>query len=352
MMVGMILLLGAAGGYVYWRGQPVPAVTNAAADVMTVSVISPQEQTLDRNIHVSGVIVAREDVVVTAEISAVRITDVLVDEGEWVKKGQPLARLDSSSLQNQLAQLDAQYKEARDNFRRVDAIRQSGAISPSEIDQKRAAFDAAKALREDALLKLKHATLDAPASGLVYERDARIGAQVGGNEPLFRIAQDGHTELEASASEADAALLKTGQSVRVTMPGQTQSVAGTIRLLSPRVDNATRTAKLRVALPEQTAIPIGSFAEAEILTGQSTGLVLPQTAISLDQGTAAVWIVDEASKVHAHPVTVIYRDGDRVMVDQVSLTGSEKIVAKAAAFMHEGDNVAIAPAAKATETTP
>ena len=342
----LLLLVAAIAGaaYHYWP-QPVTQKVFDASAVMTVTTVSPLDKTIDQNIHASGVVTAREDVVVTTELTGVRITEVLADEGSWVKQGQPLARLDTSALKNQLAQRDAEFAQAERNFRRTEAVKKSGAISASDVDSKRAAYESAKAQHDTATLDLKRATLVAPTSGLVFARAAHIGALIGSNDPLFHIAQDGKVELEADIAEDDLSALSVGQSVNISVSGGKSVVEGKIRLISPHVDDATRTAKLRIAFTKSVPIPIGTFAEAAIATRAVHGLMIPQTALVLDNGQPLVWTVDAQSNVHPLPVKPSYRADGMVMVSGEGLSPATNIIAKAGPFLRDGDHVALsAPA--------
>ena len=244
-----------------------------------------------------------------------------------------------ASLKNQLAQLDAHYVEAERNYRRVEKIKHSGAISMSEVDQRRAAFDAAKAERENAVLSITRATLVAPVSGLVYQRAVNIGTLVGSGDALFRIAQAGQIELVAEVAEADLGTLKAGQSAHVHVAGRSDAVEGKIRLVSPRIDEATRTAALRISLPNKPALAIGTFADAEVDVHRQSGLALPQTAITLVAGKPMVWLVDASNMVHARPIETGLRAGGLVLVMSEGLGADVTVVAKAGAFLREGDAI-------------
>ena len=344
-------LVAVAGGIAYWQmnGQNVAAPADTQS-VMTVSVATPQQTTLSQKVHASGLVVAREEVVVTAEISGVRILGILADEGKWVKQGQPLAELDGASAKNQLAQLDSQFKQAEQNYKRIDKIKKTGAVALSDVEEKRSLYEAAKAQRDDALLKVRLATLTAPAAGLIYERTANIGGLVGGNEPLFRIARDGAIELETLIPESDMAGLKVGGETAVTIPGRAAPITGRIRLISPRVDNATRSTRLRISLPKDASIAIGTFAEVAIAGHGTSGLVLPNTAVNLEDGKTVVWVVGPEHTVEPLPVTVSLRDGNLVMVAADGLTPATQVVAKAGPFLHAGDHVTLATETPAEET--
>lgn len=337
----IIIAVLAIGLYMLLHSAPAKK-TKAPSTAMVISVVTPQRQTLQHNVMASGLVVPREDVVVTTELTGVRVHNVFADEGRWVKKGDRLALLDPKNLTYQFDQLEAQYQEAKRDFERVDAIKDTGAISLETVTQKRSAYESAKAQRDNARLNVNRTLVRAPSGGVIYERQARIGGLVDANTPLYRIALNGDIELEAMVSESNLPQLQTGQPARVIVTGRSEPVKGTIRLISPRIDNDTRTAKLRITLPKDETIPIGAFAEATMIVGKQEGLAVPQTAVMTTGDANSVWIVNDKNKVHSIPITVTLRADGLALIEGDSITETARIVAKAGPFLTEGETVEIA----------
>lgn len=337
----IVILIAAIYGGMKWLGKP-SAESASGAVALSVTVVSPQQGSIARQLSITGMTIPREEIVVITELSGLRVQEVLIDVGDSVKKGQKLAVLDGESLGNQLAQLQSEYDRARDEFTRVDAIKNTGAVSRESVTQKRTAMQAAKAKLEDAQLNLKRSTIMAPESGVIFERKAAIGALINASEPLFRIARHGEIEVEASVPESDLYQLKIGQSADIQLSGLAEAISGKIRLIAPRVDSATRTANIRVSMPKQNAAPVGLFANATITTGKAEGLMLPATAIQQDSNGAYVWSLDAAKKAVRLPVTITERNSDSVLVEDIATDIS--VVARAGAFIKEGDAVSVVEA--------
>lgn len=333
----IIVLVAAAYGGMQWMGKSKTEPVTTAAAALSVTVVSPQQGSIAKQLSITGMTIPREEIVVITELSGLRVKEVVADVGDSVKKGQKLAVLDGASLSNQLAQLQSDYDRAADEFKRVNAIKNTGAVSRESVVQKRTAMQSAKARLEDAELNLKRSTILAPEAGTVFERKATLGALINANEPLFRIAQKGFIEVEASVPESELHTLKIGQRVAITLAGVADPISGKIRLISPRIDSATRTANIRVSMPKESAVPVGLFANATITTREKQGIILPATAMLQDSEGSFVWTLDEAKKAVRLPVTVTLRDNDSVMLADIPTDIS--VIARAGAFIKEGDVV-------------
>lgn len=313
--------------------QPVSNVSAA----LSVTVVTPQRGSIAQAITATGVTVPREEIQVMTELSGVRVRLVLADVGDSVKKGQKLAVLNGESLANQLMQLKSEYERAHDAFARVDGIKETGAVSKQLVMEKRTNMQAAKAKLDDAELNLKRCTILAPEAGLIFERKAVIGGLINSSEPLFRIARHSEIETEAMVPEAVLAALKAGQPVALTLTGENTPTQGTIRLVAPRVDNATRLAAIRIRLQRALPIPVGLFATARIVQSEREGMLLPKTTLQQESTGDFVWVLSAANKAERYPVKVTLFGDEQVMVDAIA--PDARVVARAGAFIKDGDTV-------------
>jgi len=315
--------------------QPSPQATAA----FIVTVAKPRQGSIAETISATGVTVPREEIQVMTELSGVRVQGVLTDVGDSVKKGQRLAVLDGESLANQLVQLKSDYERACDAFARVDGIKETGAVSKQLVMEKRTSMQAAKAKLDDAELNLKRSTILAPEAGVIFERKAVLGGLVKSSEPLFRIARRFEIEMEAMVPESVLSALKANQPVSVTLTGDNAPIQGTIRLITPRVDNATRMAAIRIRLHSTNPIPVGLFATARILRSEREGMLLPKTALQRDSTGDFVWVLSAENKGERLPIKVIVFGDEQVMVD--AIPPNARVVARAGAFIKEGDRVRV-----------
>ncbi len=331
----VLIILAIAGYGTFKLLDATPSTTSEAPEALAVSVMQPSEQRTVRRINATGTLVPREEIAVMTELSGVRVKQLLVDVGDRVEKSQKLAVLDAESLEFQARQLEAEYQKARDEYDRIEPIKDSGAISKLSVIEKRSAMEAAKARMEDAKLAVSRATITAPEAGIIYERRAILGGLVNASEPLFRIAQKSDIEASLRVPEAEISQVSIGQTATLSITGSAQQQQGTVRLIAPQIDAASRTAQVRVSLADETTMIVGSFVRADILTGEIGGLALPVTAIQEDSEGRFVWIVDAENKAVRQPVTLALQQDNVALVEGVD--ASMRIIAKAGAFVKAGD---------------
>lgn len=229
---------------------------------------------------------------------------------------------------------------------RAQALIERGFVSKADLDRKRATRDAAAARVRVAQAQLgatqaRIGRLDikAPAAGLVLERNVEPGQVVSaGSGALFRIARGGQMELQAQLSESDLASLSAGVPATVTPVGTDQKISGTVWQISPVISEQSRQGIARVAVPYQTGIRPGGFANVEIVAGTQEAPVLPESAILSDDKGAYVFVVNRQNKVERKPVKTGSVTPQGIAVIE-GLTGQERVVLRAGGFLNPGETV-------------
>ncbi|MGJ0237173.1 efflux RND transporter periplasmic adaptor subunit [Novosphingobium fluoreni] len=330
-----------------------PIDPNAGAQVPVVSVSAPGRASIAGEITGTGSIAARREMPVGAVGEGGQVVSVLVDAGDWVRKGQPLAVIDRSVQVEQAASLAAQVdvaaadaRLAQANLDRASQLVSRGFISKANIDQLTATRDAANARVKVARAQLAEArarnnrlNIVAPEAGLVLTRAVEAGQVVtGGSGVLFRIAKGGEMEMIARLSEDDLAKLSVGVGAQVTPVGSDRAFAGQVWQLSPVVDQQDRQGVARVALNYSPDLRPGGFATARITSGNVVAPRLPESAILSDDKGAFVYVVNKDSRVERRAVRtgVVTAEGIAI-VD--GLSGSERVVLRAGGFLNPGDKV-------------
>lgn len=300
---------------------------------LSVTVVKPQTQALEAHLHLSGMTVARETVLVVSELSGLRIQEKFADVGQKVKKGQLLATLNRESLTHQVNQLSNEYLRVLDEYQRIEKLKAMGAISQQLLVQKKAETQIAKAKLEDAQLNLSRTHVIAPKEGIIFESKAALGDAVNTSQPLYRIAH-GDIEFQADVPEANLGSIQLGQAVKLVFSGHPEVFSGKVRLIEPNINYSSRTAVIRIALDKAPNFPIGLFGQAEIATTKVEGFVLPDTALQQDSMGTYVWALDKNNKAFRIPVTIKLRSNGHIVVDPFD---NHNIVAKAGAFVKKGD---------------
>ena len=332
------------------------AAEGVKAQARTVTVVTVAPREIEGGLAASGSLVPREEVAIYPQLTGFRVARVIAEEGGWVKAGQPLVVLDDVLLRAQLAQQAAQAgqqkilaDQAEAQAARVKGASADGLLSQEQIDGRRfsarsarAQATAAEAVAADARTREALTIVRAPFSGLVIERNVRPGDLSGGANPWYRLAKDGQVELAADVNENNLAALHPGSPAKVTLANGSQ-VAGVVRLVSPRIDAATRLGRVRITLPVQGDVRAGGFAKAVFQGATRAGMAVPETAVRYDADGASVLVVGADSKVSRVTVTTGQRGGGFVELLTGPAVGA-RVVERAASMLVPGDFVRAATA--------
>ena len=352
--IAAVVLLAAVLGARLLGGNSTPTSgANAERQAPRVTVMVPGAREVESTISATGSLAARRDMPVGAVGEGGMVRQVLVDAGSWVRAGQVLAIVDrqvqtqqAAALEAQIRVTDANARLAQNELDRAKALAERGFISKADIDRKTAQRDAAAAQANVARAQLNESRarigrldIRAPASGLLLARNVEPGQVVGGGSGvLFRIAKDGEMEMRAQLAEADLSKLSVGRTAKITPVGTSASFAGRIWQMPPVIDPATRQGMVRISLAYNPAIRPGGFASAMISAGTTKAPLLPESAVQSDDKGNYVYIVGAKNKVIRRDVKV-GDVSDAGIIILSGLTGTERVVLSAGAFLNEGETV-------------
>jgi HlyD family secretion protein len=320
----------------------------------TVTVVIPGRTAVTASVSSVGTLAAKRMMPVGVAGEGGEVSRVLVDAGDWVRKGETLATVDpavqaaqTSQMQAQIASAQANAKLAQAQLDRAQALVSRGFISKSDVDQRIATRDAANAsvklaeaqYREQSA-RLGRLDIRAPAAGFVLSRAVEAGQVVSsGSNALFTIAQDGMFEFDARLAEQDLAGVRLGQPVTVTPVGSGQSFTGAVWQISPTIDTTSRQGLVRVQLPYNAALRPGGFASASFSAAQTMAPLLPESAVLADtKGQNYVYVITAENKVERRDVKV-GDVSDKGIAIASGLSGTEQVVYSAGAFLNVGDKV-------------
>jgi HlyD family secretion protein len=242
-----------------WAAEPTPPA--AVKPALTVSTVQASAQSWGVNLLASGNIAPWQEASIGAELGGLRLTEVRVNVGDAVRKGQVLAVFDSESIASELAQqraviveAEAVLAEARANAKRSQSLSESGFISSAQLLQTQTAEKSAQArllvattALSSAQLRLKHTQVLATDSGVISQRLATVGAVSSPGQELFRLIRQGRLEWRAEVPSAELGKLKPGAVATIVLPNQNK-VSGKLRVIAPTVDMQTRNALVYVDL--------------------------------------------------------------------------------------------------------
>lgn len=357
LFAALIVLIGV--GIIASRSDKPASSPSASAPkpALSVSVIQPVMRDIAMSLTANGSIAAWQEAIIGAEVSELHLTQVNVQVGDLVKKGQLLAVFSDESVaadvaqsRAALAEAEANLADARDNAERAKQISASGALSSQQVNQyltgektAKAKMQLANAQLDSQLLRLKYTRVSASDDGVISSRSATLGAVAAKGQELFRMIRQNRLEWRGEVTAAEMAQLKPGIPVSVEVPN-VGSINGKIRALAPTLDEKSRNGLVYVDLPEAArhGLRAGMFARGEFQLGTNTGLTIPQTALSLREGFSYVFKLaeqhGELAKVSQIKVQLGQRTDDSFEILS-GLNPDDRLVANGASFLADGDTV-------------
>jgi len=275
---------------------------------------------------------ARAEAQVIAKVSGVAL-DVMVEEGQHVRAGQTLVRLDSARAALQAAQSAAQLRKLEANYSRSRQLAQQKLVSANDNDQIRFDLENARAANNAANLELAYANVAAPISGIIASRSIKTGNFVQINTPIMRIVDVSRLEAVLNVPERELATLKAGLPVLLAvdaMPGKT--FVGTVDRVAPVVDSGSGTFRVICTFDGGGQLQPGMFGRIKIDYDQrADALVVPRVALLEDEGDPAIFVV-RGDKTTRTPVKLGYMDGEWAEVRSGLKQGDQVVIAGKAAL--------------------
>lgn len=339
-VAALVLLLVAGGAMRLVAARKERAAAEPAAKAQAVAELAPTDVlkartvALSQGLPVSGSLRAVNSALVKARVAG-ELQGLTVREGDPVRAGQVIARIDATEYQARLRQASEQAAAARAQIdiaqRQWDnnkALVDQGFISKTALDTSlnnlnaaRATWQAAVAASDLAKKAVDDTVLRAPIAGIVSQRLAQPGERVGVDARVVEIVDLSRLELEASLDPADSVQVRVGQAAELEIEGLPRPVAARVVRINPSAQAGSRSVLAYLALADATGLRQGLFAQGRLATGQASALSVPLSAVRTDKPAPYVQVVENDAVVH-RPVTTGARgqvDGDSwVAVDGVA----------------------------------
>lgn len=238
--------------------------------------------------------------------SPLRIERILVEVGDYVRKGQKLVQLDASNLD----QLKLQYENQLVDFKRVEELYKVGGTSKAEYDNAKTQIEVSKRQLDN---RLENTVLVSPVDGVVSARNYDNGDMSGG-QPILVIEQVAPVKMKINISESRYA--QTNENLDVVMKFNTygdEEFKGNVNLIYPTIDSKTHTFPVEIVLENNDArVRPGMYGKATVNFGTKSHVVVPDKAVIKQQGSGSYFVYTYADgKVKRNSVEVGQRIGDR-----------------------------------------
>ncbi|PZQ21696.1 MAG: efflux RND transporter periplasmic adaptor subunit [Sphingopyxis macrogoltabida] len=331
-----------------WGGDVEEDGSAEASAALTVTVATPGRVIWTDSLSAQGVISAWQEASIGTQVGSYQLIDVKVNVGDQVRRGQVLARLNPALLRAEEAELVARQMQAAANDARARGLQEVGGISDQEALQFATEARTAAALLAAKRLELRYTAIVAPDDGVISARMATLGAVVPAGQELFRMIRQNRLEWRGELDAEQLKSVRKGQAVALTLPdgGIARAV---VRQVAPALTDTSRLAVVYADIVPGSIARAEMYVSGAIAVGDSPALVVPAECVVIRDGRSFVILAPgsaKTAKVTLRGVTTGRRNGGLIEIER-GLSGSERLVQRGAAFLKEGDPVAIARPGKA-----
>ncbi len=317
----------------------------AALELAPADLVTAQRRPVLRTLPVSGTVEAVRTALVKAKVAA-ELRELTVREGQAVRAGQVLGRLDATEFEARVRQARQQAESARAQLEIAErtlqnnrALVEQGFISRNALDTAvsnaagaRAGLLAAEAAADVARKALDDTVLRAPIDGWVSQRFVQPGERVAVDARVLEIVDLSALELRAALPPEQVGAVRVGAPATLRVDGLPEPVPARVVRLNPSVQAGTRAVPVYLALQARDGLRHGLFATGRIEVARETALALPESAVRLDAPQPYVWLlqtdrlvrrtveVEASAEADGEPVRIIrsgLADGDRVLAGTI-----------------------------------
>jgi membrane fusion protein (multidrug efflux system) len=318
--------------------------SDEAASTVPVEVQSLRRDVILAVYSGTAPVEAHEEAEVVAKVGG-EVRQIFVEEGDTVRAGQVLARLDGDRLRLEVAQTEANLRKLERDYNRQLELSQKGLVAKGTAENAKFDLDALRAAYDRARLELGYTEIRAPIDGVVSARHIKVGNTIAQNAPTFRVTNLDPLVAYVHIPEKEFRKLAPQQAAEVVVDALGgERFAGTISRISPTVDPKTGTFRARVEVPDPSRrLKPGMFARINIVyERRENALQLPRAAILDADGEQSVFVVARGKAEQRRVRTGLASNGWVEVVE--GLDGSESVVVVGQAGLKTGTDVKVVDA--------
>ena len=306
---------------------------------LPVRVVSPEVTEIFATYRTTSTIESDRDAPIAARVQG-EVVELLVEEGDWVEKGQLLARLDGDRLRIQMHQAKANFEKTTREYDRYINLHERGLVSTASFDGMKSDLDALSASYKLGKLNYGYTFVRASISGVVSAREIKVGQHVNVGDTTFRITDPSELVAYLQIPQNELAKFSIGHTTNLyvdSMPEHT--FEGRIERISPTIDvrNGTFRATASIDNHESLLAP-GMFGRFEIaIEKHSDALVIPIAAVIEEDNVSVVYIVEDGAARQRIITTGIEENGQVEILS--GLSGNEEIIVTGQSGLRDGSKV-------------
>lgn len=350
---GVIRALGAKRAQQEAMAQAAAVKVQSVVELAATDIVKARELPIAQGLPISGSLRAVNSAVVKARVAG-ELQGLAVREGDIVKAGQLIAKVDTTEytarvkqMQEQADAAKAQIEIARRQWDNNKKLVDQGFISKSALDTSfnnltaaQSTYNAAVAAVDMAKKSLDDTNLRAPISGIVSQRVAQPGERVAIDAKVVEIVDLSRLELEATLTAADSVNVRVGQRAMLQIEARGAPVAAKVVRINPTAQAGSRSVLAYLEVEEPAGLRQGLFAQGTLGTGQAVALAVPVSAVRTDKPAPYVQVVENGQVVHKTVETGTRGEADgELMVAVKGIAPGATVIKGSLGPLREGSQV-------------
>lgn len=354
-VLAIILVLVLIKGVTFIKGGKKDAIPSSSASVQTITTQTVSSIDKIDTLSLAGNIEANNDAAISSK-SGGKISKVLVENGSQVSAGQALALLETTDLNNSLESSQATLDKAQAtldsmqvNYDRIKSLYNEGAVSKKDFDDITTSLQVAEndvrsaaAAVSSAKNAINDATITAPISGYVHDRNVIIGQVVTGGQTLMSVGDLSSVYVTVNVPQQDLSKIKQGLSADILVDAfKDEKFSGTVAVVNPSIDVSARVFQVKIKINnDKVLLKPGMFAKVEIKIGAPKKVTaVPMNSITGIQGLYFAFVV-EGDKVIRKQVEIGQMIGQSIEIKS-GLSVGQKIAVTNVNSLKDQDKIII-----------
>lgn len=304
-------------GYITFGKNSSYASIPKSDDPVHVSTITIEPMTIDMAVFAVGTLNAKNISVISSKVMG-KVTEMEVQEGDYVNAGKLLLKIESGEISAQAYQAQAAFNNAKIQYNRINSLFDVQAATQMEMDQATLGFESAKAGLNAAKAMESYTIIRAPITGQIVEKRINLGEMAMPGQPILKIEDHRNLQLEVTVREAEIRSILPGKAVTVRIDAlPDKEIRGRVSQVIRAADVRTHSFVVKVDIPTDKNLITGMYGKAIFSSGKREAILVPRSAVISMSGITGVYIVS----ANGNAVFQMIQPGD-VQGDQIeAVTG-------------------------------
>lgn len=312
-------------------------------DTIPVKIISSAALTQSQAVETSGLLASENEARLSFKVGGI-IREVLVKEGDHVRRGQVLATLNTTEIGAQMGQAEENFLKAKRDAQRVQNLYRDSVATKEQLENTQSALVLAEKQLDIVKFNLSQSKIISTTDGVVIQKLQNAGEQVQGGTPVLFISSTSSADwiIRCGLTDKDWARLKGGEKAEITFDAYPQTFTGSVKTLAQASDAASGLYQAEIRVDKAAAkLASGLFAKVSIYPKEKTSMVsVPVDALIEGDHDSAFVFVANGNKAEKKRVKVAFLEGDKAFI-LAGVDAGARVIREGSAYLADGSVIKV-----------